>query len=253
MTCEELREGLELYALGLLEDPERSELQAHLQTGCAVCVPAFKRALATNAAIATLAPLVDPPARVARRVRALGTVQEPSTGRWFLAWGGVTALLLSACVWLGVRDRRYAAELADARTELSQARAQGERSAAQLARVQSALDFLNTPDTRLVVSGRGGILLPPRARVFINQDRGVLLLADNLPSAPPGKIFEMWVIPKKGAPRPAGLFQSDPGGSALHLLTERVDIANTGAVAVTLEPESGSPAPTSTPLLVVPL
>jgi anti-sigma-K factor RskA len=253
VTCEELRECLELYALGLLEEPERSELHRHLQTGCAVCVPAFKRALATNAAIATLAPLVDPPARVAKRVRALSAVQEPRAGKWLPVWAAAAAILLSICVWLGLRDRRYAAELADARSELSQARAQGSRTAAQLARVQSALDFLNAPDTRLVVSGRGGIVLPPRARVFINQDRGVLLMADNLPPAPQGKVFEMWVIPKKGAPRPAGLFQSEPGGSALHLLTEPVDIADTGAVAVTLEPESGSLAPTSKPFIVVPL
>jgi anti-sigma-K factor RskA len=53
----------------------------------------------------------------------------------------------------------------------------------------------------------------------------------------------MWVIPKGGTPRPAGLFQSGPQGTALHILPGTVDPNVT--VAVTVEPESGSPAPTS--------
>ena len=60
---------------------------------------------------------------------------------------------------------------------------------------------------------------------------------------------QMWVIPKGGAPRPAGLFQSE-GGTALHILSGPVDLATLGAIAVTLEPEAGSQAPTSTPIIV---
>jgi hypothetical protein len=150
------------------------------------------------------------------------------------------------------RERSHTAELARARAELSEVQAQASRTAAQLTRTQSALDLLNEPETRLVVSGRG-VALPPRARVFVNRNRGVLLLADNMPPVPEGRIFEMWVIPRSGAPRPAGLFRAESGGRAVHLLSEPVDIAKTGAVAVTVEPESGSPAPTTTPFLVVPL
>ena len=72
---------------------------------------------------------------------------------------------------------------------------------------------------------------------------GVLLIASNLPVLPAGKTYEMWVIPKAGAPRPAGLFQSAPQGTALHILPGVVDSNVT--LAVTIEPESGSPAPTS--------
>jgi hypothetical protein len=212
MTCEELREGLELYALGLLEEPERTELQGHLQRGCEVCVAALRRALAVNAALARTAPVANPSARLGRRVAASVALAKRTSWTWFPAWAAVTGLLLGLCLWLGLRDRRYAANLADARAELSQVRAEAGRTAVQLARVQSALEFLHAPETRVVVTGRGGVLLPPRARVFLNPDRGVLLMADNLPPAPAGKIYEMWVIPKKGAPQPAGLFH--PGLTA---------------------------------------
>lgn len=37
----------------------------------------------------------------------------------------------------------------------------------------------------------------------------VLLIASDLAAAGQGKTYEMWVIPKGGAARPTGLFQSD--------------------------------------------
>ena len=39
MTCDELRPDYVLFAMGVLEDPERSELRAHLERGCQVCTP----------------------------------------------------------------------------------------------------------------------------------------------------------------------------------------------------------------------
>ena len=72
---------------------------------------------------------------------------------------------------------------------------------------------------------------------------GVLLIASNLPALPAGKTYEMWVIPKGGMPRPAGLFQSGPQGTAMHILPGAVD--PTVTLAVTVEPDSGSASPTS--------
>ena len=171
---------------------------------------------------------------------------------WVPAWVAAAACLIGVFLWVSARDRSHAIELAQTRGELSEARDQSNRTAGELARIRAALDLLNEPETRLVTSG-GGVVLPPRARIFLNRSRGVLLLADNMPSAPVGKIFEMWMIPKSGAPRPAGLFRAESDGRAIHLLSEPIDIASTAAFAVTLEPEAGSPAPTSKPFIVVPL
>jgi anti-sigma-K factor RskA len=87
----------------------------------------------------------------------------------------------------------------------------------------------------------------------MNPKRGVLFLASNLPPAPQGRIYELWIIPKGGAPRPSGLFQSDAAGNAMHMVTGPIDIASTGAFAVSVEPEAGSPAPTTTPIIVAPV
>jgi anti-sigma-K factor RskA len=60
----------------------------------------------------------------------------------------------------------------------------------------------------------------------------------------------MWVIPKGAKPSPAGMFQSQADGTALHVLTGPLDLATLGAVAVSLEDAGGAAQPTTTPLIV---
>ena len=78
-------------------------------------------------------------------------------------------------------------------------------------------------------------------------------MASNLPPAPSGKLYEMWLIPKSGKPLPAGLFQSGINGSAMHIRPGAVDLDATGAVAVTVENEQGADQPTSQPFIVAAL
>jgi anti-sigma-K factor RskA len=78
-------------------------------------------------------------------------------------------------------------------------------------------------------------------------------MASNLPPAPSGKLYEMWVIPKAGKPVAAGLFQSQTDGTAMHVRRGAVDLDATGAIAVTVENESGADQPTSQPFIVAPV
>jgi anti-sigma-K factor RskA len=121
-----------------------------------------------------------------------------------------------------------------------------------MADARQTLAILNGPETRQVVFGKSAPA-PPQGRVLVSARHGVLLLASNLPAAPAGKTYELWVIPKGGSPKPSGLFQSDSSGAAMYLSKEPLDMSRTAAVAVTLEPESGSAAPTSTPVIVAAL
>ena len=86
--------------------------------------------------------------------------------------------------------------------------------------------------------------------MFVNPSQGVLLIASNLPPAPSGKAYEMWII-KGGKAKAAGMFQSAPDGTAMHI--QRGAAENTDAVAVTLEDEAGADQPTSTPLFAAPI
>jgi len=240
-ACQNFREDLELYALGVLDPEEKAEIDAHLRNGCATCEAALKDALAMNAMIMSMALDVVPPARLKRRVLAGVGVQRMSWG-WLSALAAACMLVIA--LWLSVQERTRASELALTRHNLIQISSQRDR-------LLQALSFLDDPTTVPVSFGKGQPA-PPHGNVFVHPRLGVLLIASNLPAAQAGKTYEMWVIPKGGAPRPAGLFQSD-GGTAMHILSGPVDMATLGAVAVTLEPESGSAAPTSTPIIVAPV
>ncbi len=87
----------------------------------------------------------------------------------------------------------------------------------------------------------------------MNPSQGVLLIASNLFPTPADKIYEMWLIPKGAKPVPAGLFQSQRDGQAMHVRPGAVDLAATAAVAVTIENQAGADQPTTTPLIVAAL
>ncbi|MBV8847120.1 MAG: anti-sigma factor [Bryobacterales bacterium] len=242
MTCEDLKDGFELYSLGLCDAEERSEIAAHLERGCDTCQKNLRGALALNAAMFASAPSVRPRRRLRRRVVEGFGVRKAG---WGWLWALAAACMAAIAVWLSIQERRRTTELAEIRQNLIEVSSERDRLA-------QAFNFFNQPGTRQVNFGSAQPR-PPRGNVFVNSRLGVLLIAGNLPPLGPGRTYEMWVIPKGGAPVPAGLFQSAGDGSAMHLLNGPMDVASLGAVAVSVEPQAGSRAPTTTPIIVAAL
>ena len=88
------------------------------------------------------------------------------------------------------------------------------------------------------------------ARVVYSATRGEgWFLADGMSTTEAGEIYELWLIDDEG-PSPAGLFNASDGLVA-HGFTGSVDGVN--AIGVTVEPASGSPQPTSDPVMVIEL
>ncbi len=245
MTHEELSEMYELYALGVLDSDEKIEIEEHLERGCKECSDGVKRALELNAMLLTLPEQVKPPKRLRRRVLASIGAESAPRG-WTLGWAIAAGCLAVALAVVGLR---LSGDLRSSKAQLEEARRDLRASNSQLSKMQEILQFLNEPSTVQATFG-GGQPQPPRGRVFVNANRGVLLIASNLPPVPAGKTYEMWVVPKGGAPIPAGLFQSDAQGNAVHLLPGPVDKAHTAAIGVSVEPAAGSAAPTTTPIIV---
>ncbi len=216
MNCDELRPHYDLYALGIAEEPEGSEIRVHLNRGCEVCMAGIKRALETAALIGATAPPAQPSRNLRRRILA-SVGARPSRLNWVAALAVAALLLLAAAFFVASNRHRNQ-----------------EQSA--------AFAILSGPRTTEVSFGGG--------KVFVNPTRGVLLIASNLPRTAADKIYEMWIIPKGAKPVPAGLFQSQNDGSAMHVRQGTVDLASTAAVAVTVENEAGADQPTTTPLIV---
>ncbi|MEO5925067.1 MAG: anti-sigma factor [Bryobacteraceae bacterium] len=235
MNCEELRDSFELYALGLLEDGnEKDEIRSHLERGCSACEANMKDALAVQALMLSQAPEVVPPARLKRRVMGAVGVQ-PMGWTWFAA--ACAAAMLMLALWFNVVAGERGRQLAQVRENLAE-------TEAERTRLEAVFRFLEEPETKQVNFGTPQAQ-PPRGNVYLHPRLGVLLIATNLPQLTPAQAYEMWILPKDGsAPRPAGLFQSNQAGSAVHTLPQAVNLGDVGGIAVTVEPAAGSQVPT---------
>ncbi len=93
---------------------------------------------------------------------------------------------------------------------------------------------------------------PPSARATYAQSIGTLLLqAGNLQPLPPGKVYELWIIPADGGkPIAVGTFAPDPHGNGSLLAPAIPGAGAAKAFGITAEPEGGSPGPTLPILLV---
>jgi anti-sigma-K factor RskA len=231
MNCEELQGQYELYAMGVAEDPERAEIREHLNRGCEVCVKEMKRARQVASMIGATAPPAAPSVKLRRRILASVGVEQRSFG--LAPWLGLLAALsLVGAFYFEARESTSLHELANVRNQMRQ-------QAVDLTRLNEAIAIMNGSDTKQVNFGAGA-----KGKIFVNPTSGVLLIATNLPPAPAGKAYEMWVIPKGAKPVPAGMFQSQADGTAMHVQPGSVD-ANGVTIAVTLEDEAGAAQPTS--------
>lgn len=226
MTCEELRQEYGAYALGIAEDPERLEIAEHIARGCPICAPGVRSAMATVAAMSGAVKPVDPPVRLRRRVIAMVSPEPKRSWAAILVPWAVAAALAVALISVGLPRRA-------ANTDT--------------AKLEQALSILNDPVTRDVTFGDPAA----RGRVFVSAGKGVVFIAAHLPKLDANRTFEMWVIPSKGNPIPAGTFHGDSDSSAVFVRPGPVD--NAAAIAVTVEPEGGSPQPTTTPFIVTKL
>jgi Anti-sigma-K factor rskA len=237
VTHEELQGEYELYAMGVAEDPARGEIRAHLDRGCEVCMLEMKRAKQLATMIGATAQQQAPSSKLRKRILASAGYEQRSYG--LAPWlGALAALCFVAAIYFGGRERSYMEEMGNLRAQMRQQNI-------ELTRLTEIMTIMNGANTREVNFGAG-----PKGKVFVNPSSGVVLMATNLPPAPAGKAYEMWVIPKSGNPVPAGMFQSQTDGSATHVQPGPIDIASLGAVAVTLEDAAGAPQPTTTPLIV---
>ena len=224
MICEELRGEYGAFALGIAEDPELSEISSHLERECPDCLAGVRSAMTTVAAMSGAVKDAGPSKQLRRRIVAMVAPQTRGA-LVFLPWA-VSALL--AIVLLSVAiSRRNPQQPAPDTTKLAQ-----------------ALTILNDPLTKDVTFGDPAA----RGRVFVNP-KGVVLIAAHMPKLQSNRAFELWLIPAAGNPVPAGTFQSDATSDAA-VYVYQGQTANTAAVAVTIEPEGGSPQPTTTPFII---
>jgi len=259
MNHDALRELTGAYALGALSGEEKRALEAHLPS-CAECAAEVRAFGDVTRGLNGAVPQIDPPASLRGRVvahvenlaaksAAPPAVRQPHTGQRFsgTGWLALAASLAAAVLGfyaLSLRDRVQAlqGELAEARQRAATAEQivqTIQQRAENLQRTSDIVRAADVADFKLQGQGPGSAA---SGRAFVSRSRGVVFVAQNLPPLEPGKIYQLWVIPQGESPLNAGVFAPESAGTAS--VTTALNVPNPAAVAVTLEPAGGVPAPT---------
>jgi anti-sigma-K factor RskA len=250
----EIADKLEAYALGQLSADEKPEVEAHLPE-CAVCAQELRELNEVFTRIGESAPpIVPPPALRQRVLNAVGAEpQEPrraivmKTRRrplWVtVTWAAAAAIVLAVGV-VAYRIEESRQQLAG---DAAQLRADNQDLQQRLRQFSGqtdlALSILTAGDMREIpLVGREGAAAAA-ARAYWSPTRGLLVVADRLPTPPPGRIYQVWVIENE-VPTSAGLLAEQSAGRGMLIATPpRAGAADRVTVAVTDEPPGGLPAP----------
>ena len=251
MPCPALAE---LYVLTALSPGETAEFEAHLAV-CETCTAEVRAARAVLSALAHLAPPADPAPEIRRRV--LSAVSEAQGGQVRLkadptngsaaTHGWVAWLALAASVAITVGGGAYAVHV---RIEAVYLRDQAVQLRTQAAQEQVSVAVLTASDlARIDLAGQPAA---PQAsgRAYWSRSRGLVFTASALPAPPAGRAYQLWVITNGPAPISAGMVNPDVGGTVRVMFNTPPDLAQPVAMALTLEPAGGVPAPTGEKYLV---
>ncbi len=236
------------YALGALTDEERWEFEAHLAEHPELLAEVEE--LGEAARLLALAPQEHEPSPELRRnlLERVGGVPDATFAdrprrrvglEALLGPGGLAAAAAVVAVVVGLFVWNLSLQ---ERNEALQADVQGLQSESEA--LQAEVEERRTYELQ-----GSGAASEARGEVMTTGEGRAVLVAENLPPAPEGQVYEAWVV-HDGVPEPAGLFEPRDGSAAA---TVEVPLEGAEAVAVTLEPAGGSPMPTSDPLLTAPL
>ncbi|GHI83454.1 anti-sigma factor [Streptomyces xanthophaeus] len=231
------------YALDALAPEEREAFLVHLGR-CASCTAEVSGFSATAARLAAAVGVPAPPhmkqavleqvdtvrqlpphVRSGRPVR-LGTALVRKAGPF-----AVAASVVAAAAFGGVAVWQH--------QQAEQARTQAQQADRQ---VQALTAVMTAPDAK-TVHGRTSSGAATSVVTSAGLNRAVFL-STGLPKADAGRTYQLW-FDDNGTMRPAGLLQAD--GAVLM----QGDPGRARAVGLTLEPEGGSPQPTSSPLMLL--
>lgn len=215
-----LHELTAAYALDALDRAEADAYENHL-AHCEQCREELAVFAGSAGRLAYAVPPLDPPAHLRERILVAARAERPNVvpllapqrSRFGRGLAAVAAVAACTAIGLGIWNVALHNRLDRAQVALRSVPLQGANGS--------------------VVVGPGG--------------KGVLTVS-NLPPAPPGKSYEVWVI-DGGAASPAGVFR----GGGQNLVVRLIRPVPRGAVvAVTVERTGGVEQPTTKPFIVTP-
>ncbi|MBW3606116.1 MAG: anti-sigma factor [Actinobacteria bacterium] len=255
-----VHELLPLYVIDSLPTDERVAFDAHLGN-CAACQFELESygpvldALATEVAVTPDPELRDRVLAQIADVRQEDPIAGPAsddaapaaviplerrrvdTGprRWLAVAAAVLAFALVAATTTGValwqRTNRLEEQLAETADLLEEQRGRAQQ-------VSELATVLSAPDARLVDVDTD---LSGDLRVAVSDSEGTgVVVADELEAPPQDRVYQLWLV-GEGDPRSAGVVARTQRSGVVGVLSE---VGDAQAVAISVEPPSGSDTPT---------
>ncbi|HEX6894003.1 MAG TPA: anti-sigma factor [Bryobacteraceae bacterium] len=203
---EQFADDLALYALGALSGEEKISLEKHLQE-CASCRRALEQLRGDAALLALSTSGPRPPTRSKTRLmHAIG--QEPRTQparsrlNWWAILGWATAaVMLVFVVGVTQHNKRLSFTIRELSSMVEKERISGDEA-------RRVADVLHAPDAMPyeILPVKMKMAMPTGKAIYSRDRSGLVFVATNLQPISPQKAYELWLIPMKGAPIPAGIF-----------------------------------------------
>lgn len=236
MSACEHHDNVASYVLGALPDEEHERFAAHL-AACEQCSTAVAELQVAADALPLAATQIAPPPELKDRVmnvvrseaqlrqaaegEARPARPEPKRRRWRGRFLGLAPLPAAAAASL------LLAVL-----------------------VAGGILIAGSGDSTRTVQGQVLIASAPTARATLKlSDDATKLTVSGMPAPPAGKVYQVWLKPPMQAPRPTrALFRVDAKGDA-DVQIQNSRLKGIEQVLVTAEPDGGSQAPTSDPVI----
>jgi anti-sigma-K factor RskA len=229
--CEH-RENVAFYVVGALPDDEHERFVAHL-AACAECQTTIAELQVAADALPLATVQLEPPPELKDRimtvVRSEAQLHQAAEGdtrpaakerkRWWRLKLGPIPLAAAASLLIALL-------------------------------VAGGVLVANGGDNTKTVQGQVLIASAPKARAALKlSDDTTKLTVSGMPAPPAGKVYQVWLKPPAQAPRPTrALFGVDAHGDA-NVEIQSGKLEGIEQVLVTAEPDGGSQAPTSDPVI----
>jgi anti-sigma-K factor RskA len=247
------QEDLALHAMQALSEGDAAAVRAHLD-GCAACRAQFAEFSGDAAMIGLGVPQHKAPVgsrdrfldRIAADAAAAKEPQKQETrarvllipGNAWIPWA-IAAALAVVAVSLGVKINSLHLELAAASSQVAQLTDES-------ARARQVVEVLTSHSAQHVLLTAEKTSVEPTGRAIYLADSGSLIFqANHLKMLAADKTYELWVIPIKGSPIPAGLFRPDAAGEATVVMPPLPRGVPAKAFGVTVEKAEGADTPTA--------
>ena len=233
---EELESSVAAWVLGALDAEEAETVRVHVE-GCAGCREVADRLRRVVGALPLAVEEVTPPARLRERVLAAAAASRRTTA-----------------APAATRVRRPVLPQSPARSG-SRMPAYALAAVAVVALLIGVLIgqvTLRAPApsqvARYTLTGHADLSGAQASVIDLRSDGVALIDFRGLPQPGSGRVYEVWLIPAKGDPVPAGVFVPDTNGARVVLVNR--SLAGYTVMAVTNETgPDGSQAPTQQPQL----